>query len=180
VERRVTAERTAADLERAWRALVASSARSGAVGLITIRLGDGAHECLARAALSPELGVHGDRWSRGRRRDPGAQVTLMDSRVAEVLAAGGAPLHAAGDNFLVDLDLGEEALPPGTRLRLGGALVEVSALPHTGCKKFRQRLGAAAMDWVNERSSRSRRLRGVNCRVVDPGEVAVGDLVVPA
>ena len=172
--------RTVADLERAWLAIAGSTPRSGAVKLITLRLGDGVHTCPERAALSPELGVEGDRWSQGPRRHPGAQVTLMDARVAELLAAEGAALDAAGDNFLVDLDLGEDALPAGTRLRIGGALVEVSALPHTGCKKFRQRFGTAALDWVNEVPNRARRLRGVNCRVIEAGEVAVGDRVVPA
>lgn len=173
--------RTAADLERAWGALAGSPARSGAVKLITLRLGDGRHELPARALLSPELGVHGDRWARGRRRNPDAQVTVMDVRVAELLAGGDrGRLDAPGDNFLVDLDLGEEALPAGTRLRIGGALIEVTLLPHTGCKKFRQRLGAAALEWVNEAPNRARRLRGINCRVVEAGEVAVGDRVLPA
>jgi MOSC domain-containing protein YiiM len=173
--------RTAADLERAWGALAGAPVRSGAVRLITLRLGDGRHELPARALVSPELGVHGDRWAKGRRPNPDAQVTMMDVRVAELLADGDrALLDAPGDNLLVDLDLGEQALPAGSRLRIGGALLEVTILPHTGCKKFRQRLGAAALEWVNEAPNRARRLRGINCRVVAAGEVAVGDRVVPA
>lgn len=172
--------REVAELERAWRALAVSPPRSHTVRLITLRLGDGRHECPARAALSPELGVHGDRWSSGSLRKVDAQVTLMDARVAELVAAGRAPLDAPGDNFLVDLELGEEALPAGSRLRLGGALIEITALPHTGCKKFRERLGAAALAWVNDGPNRALRLRGVNCRVIEAGAVAVGDPVTPA
>jgi len=167
-----------AELERAWRALAASLPRTGMVRLITLRLGDGRHECPGRAALSPELGVHGDRWSSGSRRKLDAQVTLMDARVAELVAAGRVPLDAPGDNFLVDLALGEEALPAGSRLRMGSALIEITALPHTGCKKFRERLGATALAWVNDGPNRALRLRGVNCRVIESGEVAVGDRVV--
>ncbi len=169
---------TAADIERAWRALERSPRTGGVVRLITIRLGGGRHECPARVAVSPELGVHGDRWGQ-KRKVLDAQVTLMNARVAELLAAGNAPLGASGDNFLVDLDIGEEALPAGARLRIGGALVEITALPHTGCNKFRQRLGAAALEWVNAGPNRPLRLRGVNCRVVEAGEVAVGDVVDP-
>jgi len=172
--------RTVDEIARAWRALEPSPRRGGTVELITIRLGGGRHECPARVAVSPELGVHGDRWSHKRRRDPDAQVTLMNARVARLLTAGAAPLDAAGDNFLVDLDIGEEALPVGARLRIGAAIIEVSALPHAGCKKFSDRLGAAALDWVNAVSNRALRLRGVNCRIIAAGEVAVGDPVISA
>jgi len=154
--------------------------RGREVVLITIRLGDGRHETPDRVTLSPEGGVHGDRWALGKRKDPDAQVTLMDARVARLLASGAAPLHAAGDNFLVDLDLSIDALPVGTALRLGSAVVEVSATPHTGCKKFVDRFGRAALDWVNASTNRALRLRGINCRVRSGGEVAVGDTVAVA
>jgi MOSC domain-containing protein YiiM len=63
----------------------------------------------------------------------------------------------------------------GTRLRLGEALLEVSPAPHTGCKTFRERFGLDALKWVND--NRDRRLRGMNCRVLEAGAVAVGDSV---
>ena len=166
---------TVEELERGWGAM--TGARVQTVELITIRLGEGRHETPDRVTLSPEGGVHGDRWALGRRRDPDAQVTLMDARVARLLASGGAPLHSAGDNFLVDLDLSIDALPVGTTLRLGSALVEVTAAPHTGCKKFRERFGPAALEWVNASTNRPLRRRGINCRVRSGGEVAVGDPV---
>jgi MOSC domain-containing protein YiiM len=171
--------RSAADIERAWQVLERSPKTGGVVRLITLRLGGGRHECPPRVIVSPELGVHGDRWGQ-KRKHFDAQVTMMNARVAELLAAGIAPLDAPGDNFLVDLDIGEEALPVGSRVRIGSAIVEITALPHTGCNKFSQRLGAAALEWVNAPPNRALRLRGVNCRVVAIGEVAVGDLVKPA
>jgi MOSC domain-containing protein YiiM len=99
----------------------------------------------------------------------------MNVRVAELVADGRAPLDSPGDNFLVDLELSEEALPAGTYLRLGSALLELTVLPHTGCKKFRERFGLEALKWVN--AHRDLRLRGANCRVVESGSVAVGDPV---
>jgi MOSC domain-containing protein YiiM len=88
------------------------------------------------------------------------------------------PLHTPGDNVLVDIDLSEDALPIGTRLRLGQALLEVSPEPHTGCDRFSARFGAPALAWINHKARRARRLRGVNCRVVEAGQVALGDAVV--
>lgn len=99
----------------------------------------------------------------------------MNARIAELVAENGTPVHMVGDNFHVDLDLSEEALPVGTRFRLGEALLEVSPVPHTGCKKFKERFGMDALTWVNDH--KDLRLRGMNCRVVEGGAVAVGDAV---
>lgn len=162
------------DFERLWQAAGPAGA-APAVRLICLRKGDGVHECPARARLSIEHGIEGDRWTDSANRDPESQVTLMNLRVAELVAADAAPLHAAGDNFLVDLDLAEAVLPAGTRLRLGSALLEITSKPHIGCKKFRERFGLEALRWVND--DRPRRLRGVNCRVVAAGEVALGDAI---
>jgi MOSC domain-containing protein YiiM len=161
------------ELERLWNESPAPT--SGAIRLICVRKGDGAHECPTSATISVERGLEGDRWWHKPDRDVAAQITLMSVRAAELIAADHAPLHAAGDNFLVELDLAEASLPVGTRLRLGSALLEVSAKPHTGCKKFGERFGTDAVRWVSER--KALRLRGVNCRVLEAGEVAVGDTV---
>ena len=51
----------------------------------------------------------------------------------------------AGDQLYVDLDLSHENLPVGTRLAIGTAELEVTAAPHTGCKKFASRFGLEAL-----------------------------------
>jgi len=68
-------------------------------------------------------------------------------------------------------------LPAGTRLALGSAVVEVTAQPHTGCKKFVARFGPDAMKFVNSPVGRRLNLRGINAKVVRPGVVRVGDVV---
>jgi MOSC domain-containing protein YiiM len=68
-------------------------------------------------------------------------------------------------------------LPPGTRLAIGSAVVEVSAKPHTGCAKFSQRFGVEAHKFVNSPQGRPLRLRGANARVVQAGTVQAGDMV---
>jgi MOSC domain-containing protein YiiM len=165
--------RSVEELERLWQAAPRPPRGRGTVRLICVRKGHGVHERPARVAVTVEDGVAGDRWCRDAAPKLGQQVTLMCARVAALVAGDGAPIEAAGDNFLVELDLSEAALPPGTRLRLGTAVLEVTPLPHTACRKFRDRFGPDAAAWVNQGGAR--RLRGVNCRVVAAGEVAVGD-----
>ena len=81
----------------------------------------------------------------------------------------------AGDQLYVDLDLGVENLPTGTRLVVGSAVIEVTAPPHTGCAKFAERFGTDAARFVNSDAGRHLRLRGLNAKVIEPGEVRQGD-----
>jgi MOSC domain-containing protein YiiM len=85
--------------------------------------------------------------------------------------------HLAGDQLYVDLDLSEVNLPPGTRLAIGTAMIEVTAQPHTGCAKFVERFGVDAMKFVNSHERKDLNLRGINARVVRPGVLRVGDAV---
>jgi MOSC domain-containing protein YiiM len=169
---------TVEDFEAQWSSTEPPPRGSGTVRLICVRIDAGVHQTPDRAEVTVEEGLVGDRWAAGG-RDLDAQITLMNVRVARLVGEPlGCPLHLPGDNFQVDLDLSEEALPVGTRLRLGEALLEVSPAPHTGCKKFRERFGLEALTWVN--GNRDRRLRGMNCRVLEAGAVAVGDAVTVA
>jgi len=162
---------TAQEFETGWAAVEPGPLGRGTVRGICIRVEEGVHETPERAEVTVEDGLVGDRWAHGG-RDADAQITLMNVRVAELI---GGPLDLAGDNFQVELDLSEDALPVGTRLRIGSALLEVSPAPHTGCKKFRERFGLDALKWVND--NREQRLRGMNCRVLESGTVTVGDAV---
>lgn len=144
---------------------------------ILARKARGIRDVLETAELSVEQGLHGDRWATGE-EPVEFQLTLMNIHVARLIrAADDQPLHTAGDNFLVDIDLSEASLPVGQRLRLGETLIEVTPEPHTGCKRFRERFGAGALAWVNHQDNRPQRLRGVNCKVIEGGMVSVGDLV---
>ncbi|MCB0134821.1 MAG: MOSC domain-containing protein, partial [Caldilineaceae bacterium] len=68
-------------------------------------------------------------------------------------------------------------LPPGTRLAIGDAIIEVTAQPHTGCQKFRARFGTDAFKFVNSPAGMEMHLRGINAKVVQPGTIRVGDSV---
>ncbi len=133
-----------------------------------------------RPTIEPGLGVVGDSWSQRPRPNPDAEVTLMNTRCIALLAGAPERWSLAGDQLYVDMDLSLENLPPGSLLRIGGALLEVSPKPHKGCPKFSARFGPDALAFVNSDAGRAARLRGLNARVVAGGQVRVGDRVVKA
>jgi MOSC domain-containing protein YiiM len=154
-------------------------ADAGRLELVVRRPVEGEREELDTGELDLTEGLVGDRWSRGKHGRPPksneSQLTLMSARAADLVAGTRERWPLAGDQLFVDIDLSEENLPPGTRLAVGAAVVEISALPHTGCKKFVERFGKEAMLFVNSPEGRALRLRGVNARIVEPGAVRPGD-----
>lgn len=172
------------DLAKGLEHLLDSPGSEGVVEMIAARPGEDQREQLSSAKLDTEIGLVGDSWkARGGRHtddgsaDPRAQLTLMNSRVVDLVAGTRDRWALAGDQLYVDLDLSEANLPPGTRLQIGDAVIEVSDKPHTGCKKFASRFGAEALRFVNTGVGRDSRFRGVNAFVVQSGEVNVGDSV---
>jgi MOSC domain-containing protein YiiM len=168
--------RTLPELEAGLDALPRAPASSGRVRLLVARGRNGARSEPARATLTVEGGLEGDRWSLKPSRILENQVTVMRYDVARLIAAG-EPLSLFGDNVLVDLDLSAESLPAGTRLRVGSALVEVTPEPHTGCAKFAERFGRDALRLVSHKQWGGLNLRGIHWRVIEDGEVAVGDVI---
>jgi len=156
----------------------------GILKMIVRRPADDEREAIQSGALDPELGLVGDNWkTRGSKHSPDgsanihAQITLMNSRVIALVAQSEEHWSLAGDQLYVDLDLSEANLPPGAQLSLGSAILEISAQPHTGCRKFSSRFGVEAHKFVNSVEGKPLRLRGVNTRVVQGGEIRVGDVV---
>lgn len=166
------------ELTAAWAAAGPQPRGQGTLQAICLRLGGGRHALPQAGELTLEAGLVGDRWSASHDPERLSQITIMNAAVAAAIAHGQTPGHDAGDNLFVDLDLSEQALPVGSRVRVGGAVLEVTAEPHLGCKKFNQRFGVGALRWVNLAENRAERLRGVNLRVLQPGAVRVGDAVV--
>src|SRR5919198_1472412 len=128
--------------------------------------------------LEVERGLVGDSWStRGKNPNRKTQLTLMSARAAALIAGDRERWALAGDQLYVDLDLSGENLPPGTRLAIGPAVVEVTDLPHLGCGKFEARYGSEARELVNSPEGVAINLRGINTRVVQGGTIRRGDAV---
>lgn len=148
----------------------------GVVKLVVRRPVKEQREVLEEGQLDPEHGLVGDAWVPGD-HGPDDQLTLMNSRVVDLLAGERERWSLAGDQLYVDFDLSEKALPPGTRLAVGEAEVEVSPVPHTGCAKFASRFGHDGLRFVSTPTGRALRLRGVYVRVVTAGAVRPGDAI---
>jgi MOSC domain-containing protein YiiM len=101
----------------------------------------------------------------------------MSARAAAMIAGEREHWALAGDQLYIDLDLSAANLPPGTRLAIGTAVLEVSDLPHLGCGKFTAHYGADAHDLVNSPEGIALNLRGINTRIVQGGTVRRGDTV---
>lgn len=141
-------------------------------------------EVLREGKLDLAEGLVGDNWKdRGGSRTPdGAphpdtQLNVMNARLIALVARQKDRWQLAGDQLFIDLDLSEENVPPGTRLAVGSAVIEVTPPPHTGCKKFASRFGTDALKFVNSPLGRQLHLRGINAKVVQPGAIRVGDAV---
>jgi MOSC domain-containing protein YiiM len=170
---------TVAELEAGLGEILGAPADDGIVELVVRRPAEGEREILEEAELVVDEGLVGDSWVDRHEYDPGgaAQLTLMNTRAIALIAAGRDQWPLAGDQLFVDLDLSEENLPPGTRLALGSAVIEVSEMPHTGCAKFSSRFGSDALRFVNSPEGRRLRLRGLNARIVVSGTVRRGDRI---
>ncbi len=160
-----------------------SPADAGRVELIVRRPAAGQREVVDAAQLDLVVGLVGDNWKeRGSRKTadgsahPDMQLTVMNVRAIALLAQEAERWPLAGDQLYVDLDLSIDNLPPGARLALGTAVIEITAIPHTGCQFFSERFGADATRFVNSPEGKQLRLRGLNAKVVQPGTVRVGDL----
>ena len=172
------------ELEAGLPDILASPKDDGVVSMIVRRPDTDQREVLDSGELDIAEGLVGDNWrSRGSRMTadgsahPEMQLNLMCARVISLVARSRERWALAGDQFFVELDLARENLPAGTRLAMGSAVVEVTAVPHLGCKKFTTRFGLEAMKFVNSRRGKELCLRGINAKVVESGHVSTGDTI---
>ena len=147
---------------------------AGRLDVIAVRPVLGERAILQSVEMSPEGGVHGDCWSTYS-KNAEIQVTLMNSRAAELFAQSADRRVLAGDQLYVDFDLSEDNVPAGTLLSIGTVVLQASAKDHTGCGLFSERFGADAYKFVNAPVGARMNLRGINAKVIKAGVVHVGD-----
>ena len=164
------------EIEAALPEIQRSPRERGRLAMIVRRPRSGEREVLEEGMLDAEEGLIGDRWAHGKRRRV-EQLTLINSRLIELLAQGRERWPLAGDQLYVDFDLSSAHLPAGTRIAIGAAEIEVSPEPHTGCRLFAERYGRDAQRFVGSAAGTALQLRGINAFVVKGGSVRVGDEV---
>jgi hypothetical protein len=169
------------ELEAGLEAIRHSPRDGGVLSLIVRRPAVNLRETKDEAELDPTCGLVGDTWrsrasSRARTADPDTQLTIMNSRAIGLIAPDVARWPLAGDQLFIELDLSAGNLPPGSRLAIGEAVVEVTRQAHTGCRKFVQRFGLEAMKFVNSPTGRELNLRGIYARVIQAGRIRRGDV----
>ena len=176
--------RTRAELEAGIDEIRRSPQDQGTLELIVCRAAESQRETLEKGVLDVNDGLVGDNWkvrpstiSEDGLAHPDMQVNLTNVRAMSLIAVDRDRWPLAGDQLYVDLDLSGENLPPGTRLALGSAVIEVTDQPHRGCAKFNERFGNAALKFVNSEVGIELNLRGINARVVTSGEIRPGDTV---
>jgi MOSC domain-containing protein YiiM len=174
---------TMAGLEAGLDVIQQSPKDEGVLRLIVRRPCLDARETLEEGELHPAEGLVGDSWkSRSSSSTPDGsahpdrQLNIMNARVIALVAQDKDRWQLAGDQLYIDMDLSAENLPTGTRLVVGAAVIEVTAPPHNGCKKFAGRFGLDAIKLVNSPLGRQLHLRGINAKVVRPGLIRVGDV----
>jgi MOSC domain-containing protein YiiM len=141
-------------------------------------------EVVRSAVLDLKVGLVGDNWlAKGSKSTPDGsaspdkQVTVMNARAIALVAGEQANWPEAGDQLYVDMDISVAALPAGSLLRIGAAVLRVSEAPHNGCAKFAARFGTEAVRFFNSPEGKALRLRGLNARILVPGTIRAGDLV---
>jgi hypothetical protein len=171
------------ELESGLDNILQSPKDGGSLELIVRRPAVDEREVVAEGRLDTEEGLVGDNWkARGSRHmpdgaaDPEMQLNIMNSRVVSLVADDPGRRDLAGDQLYLDLDLSYENLPPGTRLELGEAMIEVTEPPHTGCKKFAARFGKDAIVFVNSGMGKKLNFRGINAKVIRSGDIRTGDV----
>jgi MOSC domain-containing protein YiiM len=173
--------RTIEELESRIDEILAAPKDAGPIEMIVRRPGENQREVVENAELTTEGGLVGDNWIDrvNENGDPyfPAQLTLMNARVADAVAVSRDRWPLAGDQIYVDMDISKENLPPGSKIRVGTAVIEISDVPHTGCDKFAGRFGKEALRFANVGVGRDNRFRGVNAFVVESGAVSVGDKI---
>ena len=150
---------------------------AGTLEMIVARPAVDERVLLASGELDADRGLVVDRWSRGSKPNPKSMLTVMNGRATQLVAGDRSRWALAGDQLYADFDLSPENIPPGTRLAIGSAVIEVSDKPHLGCEKFAARFGQTAREFANSPLGTAVSFRGINTRVVQSGTVHVGDVI---
>ena len=97
----------------------------GTIELIVRRPIKGQRELIDEGQLTLDEGLSGDCWKQ-HDPHPDMQINIMNSRAIALIACEKDRWALAGDQLYIDMDLSGSNLPPGTRIELGSALLEIT------------------------------------------------------
>jgi hypothetical protein len=173
---------TATALSAALPHVLAAPKTDAPIAMLCFRPGFGERTFPDQLTLTKHQGIPGERWMTAPwlklpdgSPDPRIQVSLLPTRVADVVWQDRDTTLHPGDPIIADLDMTAANLPPGTLIRAGTAILRVSDHPNDGCVKWKVRYGNAAMEWIADPKHTSLRLRGVLCSVEHDGVVTLTD-----
>ncbi|PZQ97999.1 MAG: hypothetical protein DI533_12795 [Cereibacter sphaeroides] len=173
---------TAEELSRALPDVLSAPKTDAPIKMLCFRPGFNKREFASRLRLSRRDGIIGDCWNvnpwlrlADGSADPRMQVSILPTRVLDLLWRDREGTIHPGDPIIADLDLSGENLPVGTLVRAGTAILRVSDEPNFGCVKWKARYGADALKWVANPAHAAYRLRGVLCSIEEDGELTLDD-----
>eukprot|EP01089_Gocevia_fonbrunei_P019165 TRINITY_DN6698_c0_g1_i1.p1 TRINITY_DN6698_c0_g1~~TRINITY_DN6698_c0_g1_i1.p1 ORF type:complete len:240 (-),score=57.22 TRINITY_DN6698_c0_g1_i1:33-752(-) len=176
---------TAADMDKYYDLIMEAPTNDGKiVGLVVRRVTETdpkIHALEEKFTVTGGSGITGDKWTtttlpkKGLQVAQKQQVSIMNARIALLVAGSPERMALAGDNVLVDMSL--ENLYPGTKIKIGQVTLLVSDYPHTGCAIFQRRFGPHVRGWINAPERKSQHFRGVYCDVIEGGDICFEDKV---
>jgi hypothetical protein len=163
---------------------VLAAPRAGPVTQLCLRPAYNQRSFPDRITMTRAGGIPGERWLTAPwlklpdgSPDPQIQVSILPSRVLDLVWREGDPAVHPGDPIMADILTTEDALPEGSLLQAGSAVLRVSREWNDACVKWKARYGAEAKAWITLPGHRELRLRGILCSVEADGEVALGDVI---
>lgn len=173
---------TAAELAAALPHVLAAPKTDAPILSLCFRPGFGQRQFPESLPLTVAQGIPGERWMThpwlrlaDGSPDPAIQVSILPSRVLDLVWRDREATPHPGDTITADLDCGLANLPEGSLIAAGTARLRVSSVFNDACVKWKVRYGQPAMDWITAPGHAELRLRGILCAIEADGEVRLSD-----
>lgn len=175
---------TMAELQAAVPHVLAAPKDNAPIEQLCLRPDFGERNFVDKMQLTRQFGIPGERWNyapwlkhEDGTADPRIQVSILGTRVLDLVWLDRENTLHPGDSFMADMDFSHTNMPVGTLLNIGSATVRVTDKFNDACVKWKVRYGKDAKDWIVRPENIKHRLRGILCEVIHDGWVETGDLI---
>ncbi len=162
--------------------ILAAPKDDAAIDSLCLRPAYGLRNFPTRITMTRAFGIPGERWATAPwlklpdgTPDPRIQVSILPTRVMELVWRDREGTPHPGDPIVADLNCSLANLPAGTLLQAGTAVLRVSDHFNEACAKWKVRYGADARAFIDAPGHPELRLRGILCSVEVDGEVTLSD-----